>query len=78
MSPAVEYLQGLWCEMLGHDHIEIDRTFTSLGGDSMTVIRMLVTVAARYGEIDFERFFENPTIATLSQLIQGAEVDTGT
>lgn len=67
---VVEYLKGLWRELLGVEDLPVDVSFFSLGGNSMLAIRMLVSVSSTFDrELDLDRFFAVPSLTTLSQLI---------
>lgn len=73
MTDISEYLKTVWCEHLGLRDVGADDDFFALGGDSMIVIRMLVAVSAKLDvELDYDRFFAAPNIATLAQLIEEA------
>lgn len=65
------FLQEMWCDMLEIEHVTVDQNFFDIGGDSMLAIRMLAAVLTELEtEIDFERFFEEPTIRRLTELLQ--------
>lgn len=65
------FLQEMWCDMLEIEHVTVDQNFFDIGGDSMLAIRMLAAVLTELKtEIDFERFFEEPTIRRLTELLQ--------
>jgi acyl carrier protein len=65
------FLQETWCDLLEIEHVTADQDFFDIGGDSMLAIRMLAAVlTAVETEIDFERFFDEPTIRNLTGLLQ--------
>jgi acyl carrier protein len=64
------YLKGLWEEILRVPRVNPDDGFFSLGGDSVLVVEMLITIQAHFDqEFDFIKFFPEPNIRTLGVLI---------
>jgi acyl carrier protein len=71
LEELLGHLKGVWCDTLELKEVTIDQSFFESGGDSMQAIWMLAAVLSKLEtEIDFERFFENPTIRNLAQLLQ--------
>lgn len=71
LEELLGYLKGVWCDTLELKEVTIDQGFFEIGGDSMQAIWMLAAILSKLEtEIDFERFFENPTIRNLAQLLQ--------
>jgi acyl carrier protein len=65
------YLERLWEELLRVPHVTPDDLFFSLGGDSVLVVEMLVTIQAHFDqEFEFGKFFPQPDLRTLSSLIE--------
>jgi len=62
----------IWCDVFGFEDIAIDENFSQLGGHSLLAMQIVSKIRALY-EIRFSlrEFFEAPTIAGLSSLIQG-------
>jgi acyl carrier protein len=66
-----EYLNGLWKQLLHVQQVNPDDGFFVLGGDSVLVIEMLISIQAHFDrEFEFGRFFPKPSLRTLSSLIQ--------
>lgn len=64
------YLQGVWAGLLRLPEVKTEEDFFLLGGDSVLVIEMLLTVSGHFGrEFKYDNFFNKPTIHTLSELI---------
>jgi acyl carrier protein len=64
-----------WSNIFGKSVNQTD-DFFDLGGDSMTAIRMVSDLQARYGvEIDLEMFFNEPTITRLACAIVATPVN---
>lgn len=68
---AVEsFLRDLWCRVLRIAEAPDDARFFDLGGSSLQAVRMLVAVATEYGaEVDLDRFFSDPTLDVLADLV---------
>jgi acyl carrier protein len=67
-----EYLRELWGAQLNRPRIDIRDDFFEAGGSSMQVIEMLMTVSNKFGrQIDYAEFFKEPSIARLSELLEG-------
>jgi len=62
----------IWCDVFGFEDIAIYENFSQLGGHSLLAMQIVSKIRALY-EIRFtlREFFEAPTIAGLSSLIQG-------
>ncbi|MEU2309395.1 non-ribosomal peptide synthetase [Streptomyces misionensis] len=69
-ATAVERaLTRIWQELLGREDIGVDDNFFSLGGSSLTGLRMIARIRAELlGRIAMRDLFENPTIAGLALL----------
>jgi amino acid adenylation domain-containing protein len=69
-GPHVEYVRGLWAEVLGLVACPEDADFFSLGGDSLQAMRALGRVQRDLGiEISVSQFFSSPTVKGLSAAI---------
>lgn len=68
----------IWTELLKVDNIGINDDFFDLGGHSLLAIRAVPRIRDVFGvDISFQILFENPTIAALSKVLNGAK-DSGT
>jgi acyl carrier protein len=64
------YLSELWKQQLKLEYINLTDDFMKAGGQSVDMFRMLAKIENDFDkEIDFDDFFENPTIAVLSDLL---------
>ncbi|MEH2135792.1 amino acid adenylation domain-containing protein [Nostoc sp.] len=69
-NPIEEKLAAIWAELLGLDLIGINDNFFYLGGHSLIATQMLSRVREVFPvELSFGQIFENPTIASLAQLL---------
>ncbi|MFJ4321087.1 amino acid adenylation domain-containing protein [Streptomyces lavendulae] len=69
VTAAERALARIWQELLGREDIGADDNFFSLGGTSLTGLRMIARVRSELLErIAMRDLFENPTIAGLSLL----------
>ena len=67
-------LATLWCELLQLEEVGIDDSFFDLGGNSLAAVRMANQYHARFGqEISPVKIFQYPTIAKLSEFVEGSE-----
>jgi aryl carrier-like protein len=56
-------LVELWLEVLGLKQVGVRDNFFTLGGDSLKMVRLIVTLYGRTGvELPIAAFFETPTI----------------
>jgi UDP-N-acetylmuramate--L-alanine ligase len=63
-------LLAIWQEVLQHDEIGIDDDFFTLGGDSLSSVRIIMMTEAAFAtRLDAEAFAETTTIATLAQQV---------
>ncbi len=66
-------LKSVWSSILQTEVSGIDDDFYDLGGDSLQLIQVVVAISSKYKvDFDYDIFFEEPTIATLADLIGGA------
>ncbi|NCJ07045.1 amino acid adenylation domain-containing protein [Synechococcales cyanobacterium C] len=69
-TPIEQELARLWSKVLGVHEVGIHDNFFDLGGDSLRLMQLLGQIEALYPKvIAFNQFFEQPTIAGLSQQI---------
>jgi amino acid adenylation domain-containing protein len=71
-TPLEQTLCQLIAEVLGRDHISIDDGFFELGGDSISVIK-LVSLARRHGlSITARQVFDTRCVARLASLLESS------
>lgn len=69
-TPLEQQLCKLMAEVLGRDHISIDDGFFELGGDSISVIK-LVSLARRHGlSLTARQVFDTRCVARLASLLE--------
>lgn len=76
-SGAVEEkLAALWRELLGPQSVRRDRTFFSLGGDSLMAMRLVEAVRGSFRlDISLRQFFATPTLPGLAALIEAERLN---
>ena len=66
-----DHAEAVWCQLLNVPAVGRDDDFFDLGGDSMLAIKMLLDILGEAGaHIDFERYFERPTLGQLLAMIE--------
>lgn len=73
-------LRNIWAEALGLEanEISLKSSFFDLGGHSLLVSKMLLTIKKNFqGNFTLARFMENPTIEALSNLLTSTELTKG-
>ncbi|MFH8611419.1 condensation domain-containing protein [Streptomyces sp. NPDC018029] len=68
---GLERLRGVWSQVLGRDSIAADDNFFSLGGDSITAIRLVAEACAVGLDISVEEVFLHPTLGELAREAAG-------
>lgn len=73
-------LRNIWADALGLEanEISLKSSFFDLGGHSLLVSKMLLTIKKKFhGSFTLARFMENPTIEALSKLLTSKELTKG-
>lgn len=71
-------LAAIWTELLGLPEVGVTDDFFSLGGHSLTAMRVSVRLRSRLGvELPVSRLFEHPTLAALAPVVDAACVAQG-
>ncbi|MFC6023896.1 phosphopantetheine-binding protein, partial [Plantactinospora solaniradicis] len=71
-TPTEELLCGLFAELLGVDQVPADASFFSLGGDSLSAMRLVAKIRAVFdAEVSIRALFASPTVAAVARLIDG-------
>ena len=72
-TPTEEILAGIWAELLSVNEIGVLDNFFMLGGDSIGATQLISRVRDTFGiELSLHRLFESPTVAELSEELDGA------
>ena len=71
-------LAAIWEDLLGVEDVGVEDDFFTLGGHSLLVIRLLARIEDRFRvHIPVQTFFDNPTIAALTEEIQDQRLKSG-
>ncbi|MFF1379954.1 condensation domain-containing protein [Streptomyces sp. NPDC058308] len=70
-GPGFERLREVWSQVLGRDSIAADDNFFSLGGDSITAIRLVAQARSAGLDISVEEVFLHPTLGELAREAAG-------
>ncbi|GAA4896967.1 amino acid adenylation domain-containing protein/thioester reductase-like protein [Stackebrandtia albiflava] len=63
---------AMWTELLGGSDYGLDDDFFTVGGDSLSAVRLLVRLREAYGvQIGLDAVFASPTVARLADLVDG-------
>ncbi|AFZ12486.1 amino acid adenylation domain protein [Crinalium epipsammum PCC 9333] len=69
-TPREEQLARIWAEVLGVEQVGIYNNFFELGGHSLLSVKLISQIKEIFRvKLPLYSFFENPTVAGLSQLI---------
>ncbi|HTZ45331.1 MAG TPA: amino acid adenylation domain-containing protein, partial [Jatrophihabitans sp.] len=71
-TPAEQALHEAWCEVLGHDEIDLRTTFAAAGGDSIAALRVRTALERRGLTFAVAQLFQTPTIAGLAATLRPA------
>ena len=70
-TPVETVLAKIWCEVLGLERVGVQDNFFDLGGHSLLVTQVMSRARENFEmELPLPRFFETPTIAGLTELIE--------
>lgn len=72
-ASAIEALRAIWKEVLALDEVGLDDDFFDLGGTSLSVVRMLARLNARFDvRLDPSTLMEDATIRSLARSVESA------
>ncbi|MCJ8205690.1 non-ribosomal peptide synthetase [Pseudomonas sp. RGM2987] len=77
-TPLETQLQAIWAELLElpPEDIATDESFFNLGGHSILLSQLLLSLRQTFGRsLSINRFIEAPTLLTLAKLLDGPEHD---
>jgi len=73
-SAIEKEIADLWRDILRAEKVGVRDDFHALGGDSLSMVSMVLEVERRYGvTVPIDRFLKAPTVATLAQLVRPGE-----
>jgi acyl carrier protein len=77
-TPTEETLAGIWREVLGLERVGVHDKFFELGGHSLLATQVISRIRVAFQvEVPLRSIFETPTIAGLSETIEGAAGQKG-
>jgi acyl-coenzyme A synthetase/AMP-(fatty) acid ligase/acyl carrier protein len=69
-DPVTDRVRAIWEEVLQLGHIDLDEDLLALGGDSLTIARIVARVRRQFGvTLPMKVCFNTPTIAELAMVI---------
>ncbi len=72
-SPTEEILADIYCQVLGLTHVGIDDSFFDLGGDSLTAMRVIVTINSSLdAHLSVRHLFDAPSVRSMSRQLDAA------
>ncbi|MDJ1181649.1 amino acid adenylation domain-containing protein [Roseofilum sp. BLCC_M143] len=72
-TPTEEIIAGIWAEVLSLNELGVLDNFFMLGGDSIQATQTISRLRDAFGvELSLHRLFESPTVAELSETLEGA------
>jgi acyl carrier protein len=69
-------LVSLWCAALNRERIGVNDNYFELGGDSLSVLSMVLDVETAFGRPVSQAFFRTPTIRHLAEVIRTTDGQT--
>ncbi len=70
-STTEKVLAGIWCEVVGLDHVGVHDNFFDLGGHSVLVSQLVARIRKAFGvDPGLRSIFERPTIAEAAETIE--------
>ncbi|AXG70215.1 tyrocidine synthase 3 [Kordia sp. SMS9] len=71
-NPTEQCLSEIWQEILGKEKVGIEDNFFNLGGNSLTMIRVMSIFKEKTGKsIKIQAFYAHPTIKEIATLVNG-------
>ncbi|HEY2115867.1 MAG TPA: condensation domain-containing protein, partial [Candidatus Angelobacter sp.] len=70
-SPMEEILEGIWCDVLKLDRVDIEASFFNLGGHSLLATHLVFRIRAALGtEVPLAWLFTDPTVRKLAARLE--------
>ncbi|ACC70854.1 hybrid non-ribosomal peptide synthetase/type I polyketide synthase [Paraburkholderia phymatum] len=73
MTPTQATIAGIWADVLGLEHVDIDQQFFSLGADSLHLFRIVARMNERGLGVDARQLMKNVTVAELAATLDGTQ-----
>ncbi|MPQ96903.1 amino acid adenylation domain-containing protein [Modestobacter sp. I12A-02628] len=68
-DPLVRRVASVWCSVLGVAAVDVDDDFYSLGGDSITALRVLASLQADGLHVTVAQLLANPSVGALARAV---------
>ncbi|WP_085168577.1 non-ribosomal peptide synthetase, partial [Mycobacterium celatum] len=69
-NPVEEIVAGIYAQVFGLERVGVDESFTDLGGDSLSAMRVVAAINSSLGaDLSVRNVFEAPTVAQLASRI---------
>ncbi|MCV7056719.1 non-ribosomal peptide synthetase [Mycolicibacterium gilvum] len=70
-TPVEQQLSRVYAEVLGVEHVDVDRSFFDLGGDSLAAMRAIAAINATLGvDLSVTAVYDAPTVAMLGRAVE--------
>src|SRR6201997_1027903 len=69
-NPVEEIVAGIYAQVFGLERVGVDESFTELGGDSLSAMRVVSAINSSLGaDLSVRTVFEEPTVAQLASRV---------
>jgi len=65
-------IAGIWCEVMGHETIDVHDHFYDLGGESLQAMRIMARIRKTFNvDVDLQSMVDAPTVAEMAGVVAG-------